>query len=408
MSAQQIYVGVDIGTTEVRTVVGTKIDDQETPSIIGSGVAPNRGMRRGVVVNIDEVAASIVRSVEQAERISGQRVQRATVGINGSHILSLSSRGVVAIGGAEHEIDVEDLARAEEAAMVVQLPANRDILQIFPRNYHLDGQENIKDPLGMSGIRLEIDALMVTGSVPSIKALDRACERADIHILNKIVCGLAASEAVLQPIQRESGAVVVDIGAATTNMAVFEEDDIQHVAVLPVGSVHITNDLAIGLRTDLAIADKVKLSHAKIEIGSYRKNRRTIRLEHNEQAYAFDSSEVEAIVTARLEELFEVVNKELKKISKDGRLPGGVVLTGGGALLPGIDELAKKCLGLPAHIGIPYNFAGVIDVVSSPRYATAVGLMMLGMRMQSSESGMLAKSHSIGGFFKRLIKNFIP
>jgi cell division protein FtsA len=406
MSAEQTFVGIDIGTTEVRTVVGMLTQDQEIPSVIGAGSAQNHGMRRGVVINIDEVAASIVRSVEEAERISGQRVDSAIVSINGAHILGLTSKGVVAIGGPEKEIAIEDLARAEEAATVVQLPANRDILQVFARNYQIDGQDNIKDPIGMSGVRLEVEALIVTSSTPAIKALDRAMDRAGITSKHRIVSGLAASEAVLEEVQRESGSVVLDIGTTTTNVVVVEEDDVQHIAVLPVGSLHITNDLAIGLKTDIGVADIVKLEHTNLS--KKEKTTKHITVEYADQNYTFDKSDIDSIVNARLEELFELTNEELKKINRSGKLPGGVVLAGGGALLPGIDEVAKNYLGLPAHIGTSHNYSGIVDTVKSPRFATAVGLMLLDMRMQEGNEKLSQSSKSITQTLKQLLKKFIP
>lgn len=407
MSSEQTFVGIDIGTTEVRCVIGVRAEDQEVPSVIGAGSSHNHGMRRGVVVNVEEVAASIVRAVEEAERISGQRIDRAVVNVNGSHVLGLNSKGVVAISGPNKEITIDDLARAEEAATVVQLPANRDILQVFARNYHLDGQENIKDPIGMSGVRLEVEALIITAATPALKALDRAMERAGVTTAHRIISGLAASEAVLSDVQRESGAVVLDIGAATTNLVVVEEDDVQHVAVLPVGSLHITNDLAIGLKTDLAVADVVKLEHAG-QGSKETARRRVIRIEHGDGVYSFEKNDIDDIVDARLEEIFELANKELKTINREGKLPGGVVLVGGGALLPGIDETAKNYMGLPAHIGVTSNYSGIVDTVQSPAYATAVGLMLLDVRMHDGQDLPHIKSGSFFESITNLLKKFIP
>jgi len=407
MATEQTYVGIDIGTTEVRTVIGMTQQDQEIPSVIGAGSAANHGMRRGVVINVDEVAASIVRSIEEAERISGQRITSGLASINGAHILGMNSKGVVAIGGAEKEIGIEDLARAEEAATVVQLPANRDILQVFARNYQIDGQDNIKDPIGMSGVRLEVEALIITAATPALKALDRAMERAGVSTRHRIVSGLAASEAVLEDIQRESGAVVIDIGATTTNVVVVEEDDVQHVAVLPVGSLHITNDLAIGLRTELSVADIVKLEHVDLNDNSGH-GPKHIKLDYKDQTLNFDKSDIQTIVTARLEELWELVNEELNKISRRGKLPGGAVLVGGGSLLPGIEESAKTKLGLPAHIGATHNYSGIVDTVKSPRYATAVGLMLLDMRMHDGNESTKVKTRTIFDSIRGLFKKFIP
>jgi len=407
MSSEQTFVGIDVGTTEVRVVVGMVQQDQEIPSVIGAGSAVNYGMRRGVVIIVDEVAAAVVRAVEEAERSSGQRVGSGLASINGAHILGMNSKGVVAIGGPDKEIGIEDLARAEEAATVVQLPANRDILQVFARNYQIDGQDNIKDPISMSGVRLEVEALIVTASTPSLKGLDRAMDRAGIDVRHRIVSGLAASEAVLEDDQRESGSVVIDIGATTTNVVVVEEDDVQHVAVLPVGSLHITNDLAIGLKTELGVADIVKLEHTNLD-EDLNHTSRTVKVEFKEQNLTFNKSDIHAIVSARLEELFELVDEELKKIGRSGKLPGGAVLVGGGSLLPGIENAAKDNLGLPAHIGTTHNYSGIVDTIKSPRYATAVGLMLLDMRMQDSPDSVKTKPKSLLHSIRQLFKKFMP
>lgn len=407
MSAEQIFVGIDIGTTQVRCVVGTRAEDQEIPSVIGAGSSPNRGVRRGEVVDVDETAAAILRAVEEAERISGQRIDRALINVNGPKIRGLNSKGVVAISGSDREINIDDLARAEEAATVVQLPANYDILQVFARSYRLDGQDNIKDPIGMSGVRLEVEALIITAPTPSLKALDRAMDRASISATHRIVSGLASSEAVLSEVQRESGSVVLDIGADTTNLVVVEEDDVQHVAVLPVGSRHITNDLAIGLRTDIAVANIVKLQHAGQ--GSKEKaRRRVMRVEYKDAIYQFEKNDIDAIVKARLDEIFELANKELRSINREAKLPGGVVLVGGGSLLPGIDEVAKERLGLPARIGTTSNYSGIVDTVESPEYAAAVGLMLLDIRMHDGVDLPRAKEGSMFGSIQNLLKKFIP
>lgn len=403
------YFGIDIGTTTVRVVVGVVGDDQTLPTIVGAGSAPNQGMRKGTVINVDEVANAINVAVEEAERISGQRSQTATIAVNGSHIIGLNSKGVIAISSNNREISLEDLARVEEAATVVQLPPNREILQVFAKSYSLDGQENIKEPIGMSGVRLEVDAHIVTAATPAVKNLDRTLEVAGIGINHHILAGLAASEAVLEQKQRESGTVVVDFGAGTTNVIVYEEDDVQHVAVLPVGSVNLTNDLAIGLRTDLEIAEEVKLNHSSA-VGTDAKNNKHIELTNGDKTHTFERRDVDDIVAARLDELFDLVDKELKKINRSGKLPGGAVLTGGGSLLPDIEEYVKKKLKLPAKVVKPKNYSGVIDTTDTPIYATAVGLMMLDMRLAGFKSGNSGgvNSASMTQSFKNFIQRFKP
>ena len=375
-----IAVGIDIGTTKVRCVVGSLGDNDTQPTVVGAGSADNHGMRKGIVNNVEETAAAIAAATEEAERISGQSINSATVSINGSHIRGLDSKGVVAISASSREITIDDLHRVEEAATVVQLPPNREILQVFAKSYTLDGQENVKEPIGMQGVRLEVDAHIVTAASPAVKNLDKAFDALDIQVNNHILAGLAAGEAVLDEKQRDSGTAVVDIGAGTTNLVVYEEDDVQHVAVIPIGSINITNDLAIGLRTDLDIADEVKIKHARAAVIDQADP--DISITRDESVYEFKRRDVEAVVQARLEELFELIDQELRAIGKSGKLPGGIVLTGEGAMLPGLDEFVKNQMHLPARVSKPRHYSGVIDTSNTAAYATAVGLMQLDMSLQ--------------------------
>jgi cell division protein FtsA len=366
-------VGLDIGTTYVRAVVGHVDGPDVKPTIIGVGVEPNNGMRKGTVVNLVNTAQAIDKALEAAERMSGHQINDATVSVNGSHVVGMSSKGVIAVG---HEITDVDLDRVEEAATVVQLPANREILEVTPRSYQLDGQENIKDPIGMTGVRLEVDAHVITALGPHLKNLARACEMTETHVNQRILSGLAAARAVVTPQQMENGVVLVDIGGTTTNIIVFEEGDLQHVAVLPVGSVNITNDLAIGLKTDLDVAEKVKIDHAVAVPTAHKNTSKKAVVKVDKIAHEFDIEDIDMIVDARLEEIFELVQKELKSIGRASKLPGGVVIAGGGALLPGIDEFAKQALQLSARVGKPTGYGGVADQIESPAFASAVGLML--------------------------------
>jgi cell division protein FtsA len=370
-------VGIDVGTTVVRCVVGHVDGSSMTPSIVGVGEAPNSGMRKGMVVNIVNVAQAIDKALEEAERMSGHQIHGAVININGAHISAMSSKGVVAVGSQDHEITEDDLIRAEEAATVVQLPANREILQVTPRSYQLDGQENINDPLGMSGIRLEVDAHVITALTPHVKNLLKAAEMTETSPHAVIVSGLAAARAVLSPQQMENGVAVVDLGGTTTSIVVYEEGDLQHVAVLPIGSVNITNDLAIGLRTDLDVAEKLKLAHASALPQSSKEKPKDIQLTHNGEKLSFKVKEVDMIVEARLEEIMELVDKELKQIDRSGKLPGGVVLVGGGANLKNIAEYAKEALRLPAREARFTEMSGVSDKTNKPDFAAALGLMLI-------------------------------
>src|SRR6202050_3175975 len=253
---EDIYIGLDIGSTKVCCVVGLLEESSSQPSVIGVGVAPAEGMRRGVVNDVEETVSSITAAVDEAERISGVAIDRATVGIDGAHVASQNSKGVIAVARADQEIMVEDLVRGAEAATAIQLPPNREIIQVFRRSYSVDGQENIKDPVGMHGVRLEVESHIITGSVPAIKNLDRSIHQAGIEIQGQVLVPLAAARAVLTKKQMELGVALIDIGGGTTGVGVYAEGDILYSSVVPGGAGHITNDLAIGLRTSADGAGK--------------------------------------------------------------------------------------------------------------------------------------------------------
>lgn len=403
------FVGLDIGTNTVRCVVGM-FDQGEggKPSLIGHGSAKNTGMRKGAVVHADDVAEAVVQAITEAERMSGQRISSATVNINGSHVTGFNSKGVIAISGANREISMDDRFRVEEAATVVSMPPNREIVQFFAKNYSLDGQHNIKDPVGMQGIRLEVDAHIVTAATPNVRNLDGALEKAQVHATHHTVSSLAAAEAVLSRQQKEAGTLVLDIGAGTTNIIVVEDGEVQHVGVLPIGGINVTNDLAIGLKTDLDIAEAVKLQHASLKADPHKA---TAAVKVGGTTYTFDYADVQMITEARIEELLEYVEKELIKIRRAGKLPGGVVIVGGTANLPGLAEFAKQKLELPSRIGKVTGVGGLVDTVEDPRYCTVVGLMLLDMLLLPEAPGGGARGGVSAGamglvdyLFKRLRK----
>ena len=402
---EEHFVGLDVGTNTVRVVVGM-FDPNGTgkPQIIGHGSAPNNGMRKGTVVHVDDVAEAIVHAVTEAERISGKQIRNATVNVNGSHVTGFNSTGVIAISAANREITTDDRFRVEEAATVVSMPPNREIVQFFAKNYSLDGQQNIKDPVGMHGIRLEVDAHIVTAATPNLRNLDQALQKAEVSATHHTVSSLAAAEAVLTRQQKEAGTVVLDIGAGTTNLIVVEDGEVQHVAVLPIGGNHLTNDLAIGLKTDLDVAEQVKLQHATLTAAGAKK---TASVKVHDVSHSFDYEDIEMITEARIEELFEFVDKELVKIRKSRKLPGGAVLVGGTAKLPGIAEFAKDKLQLPARVGKLQNIGGLVDTVEGTDYCTVVGLMLLDMLLLPSlPSAQPAANSSAFGLVESLLKRF--
>lgn len=371
------FVGLDIGTSTVRCVVGVPDnEDSGKVSVVGHGSIPNLGMRKGVIAHVSDVAEAIIEAVNQAEQVSGANIQRAVVNVNGGHIEGINSRGVVAISASNKEITVNDRARVDEAATIIKLPPNREIIQVFAKDYRIDGQDNIKDPVGMQGIRLEVDTHIVTALTANLRNLDMALDKASIGASNYTVSSLAAAEAVLTRQQKEAGTLLLDIGAGTTNLVVVEDGEVQHIGVIPVGSMFLTNDLAIGLKTDLDIAEAVKVQHARLASDS---KAQTANIVINKRTHSFDVADISMITEARVDELFDLVEKELKRIHKSQKLPGGVVIVGGMAKLPGIADFAREKLQLAARIGRLQSVGGLADTVADPTFATAVGLMQLDM-----------------------------
>lgn len=400
-AASTYYVGLDIGTAFVRCVVGVPDLQNSTgkPSLIGHGIAPNLGMRKGVVVHIEDVAEAVAHAVTEAERLSGKQIRGATVNVNGAHVAGIDSKGVIAISTANHEISNEDRARVEDAATIIQMPANREIIQAFTKNYSVDGQHNIKNPVGMQGVRLEADMHLVTASTPSVHSLELALQKVHIEPYHRTISGLAAAEAVLNRQQKEVGTVVVDIGAGTTNIVVVEDGEVQYVAVLPIGGLHVTNDLAIGLKTDLDIAEAVKVKY-----GDFLK-KATIKIKNDDEEHTFEVEQIQMIVEARVEELFEYINKELHKIHRARKLPGGVVIVGGSAKLPNIAAIAKEKLQLAARVGSLQKISGLTDTIGGDSsFYTAIGLMELDMLLEGQkESFDYSTSHSPYNLFNALL-----
>ncbi len=377
-------VGIDIGTTTVRCVVAHIDGTTGAPTIVGVGSAPNTGMRKGTVVNLSGPAHAIDEALGEAERMSGYQVNEATISINGTHILSTHADGMIAVGAADHEITHDDLSRIEEVATLGKVPANREILEVVPHAYKLDGQDNIKDPLGMTGTRLEIDAHVVSALAPHLANLQKAADAAKVSPHSIIVAGVAAARAVLGEQQLENGVALIDIGGSTTNIAIYEEGDLQYAAVLPLGGINITNDLAIGLKTDPEVAEKLKTEHASAQP---RGAAAGVSLKYEGEIYSFQTTDIDEIVEARLEEIFEAIQNELRKARRAGKLPGGIVLTGGTAQLKGIVEYAKESLGLAARIGKTSGYGGVADDIEKPQFATAVGLMLLDSERNNGRVG---------------------
>ncbi len=389
-------VGIDVGTTTIRCVVGHIDPTTGTPTIVGVGQAANSGMRKGTVVNLSGPAHAIDAALGDAERMSGYEVNEATISINGAHIISTKADGMIAVGMANHEINHEDLERIEEVATTGKVPANREILEVVPFAYSLDGQGGIKDPVGMSGTRLEISANVISAMSPLVASLQKSAEMATVSPVAMIPSVMAAAKSVLQESQIENGVAVIDLGGATTSVAIFEEGDLQYVGVVPMGGINITNDLAIGLKVDPAVAEQVKVSHATLVDDTSADGAVNVKID--KEIYTFNATEIREIIEARLEEIFELVNKELKRAGRAGQLASGVVLTGGTANIKGVAEYAKSQLGLAARIGKSSGFAGVADNIETPQFATAIGLMLI-----DSESTPTHNPKKMGGNGKQLV-----
>ena len=382
MAKSNIITGLDIGTSNTRVVVASYKEGDEKPKIIGVGEAPSSGMRKGVVVDIDEVTESIKKAVEQASLSSGLSIDRVYLSIGGNHISVRENKGLVAVSRADQEVSEEDISRVIDSASAISLPPNREIIHVIPKTFKLDNEEDIQDPLGMTGARLEVDTIIIDGLAPHIKNLTKCVSGLGIKIDGLALNVLAASQSVISKRQKELGVLVLDLGGGTASMVVYEEGKLLHAHVLPVGSSHITNDIAIGLRTTIDLAERVKLQYG-LALPSEVKKKETINLselDENEEG-EIDKREVAKIIEARVCEIFDLVNKELKKIGKQKLLPAGVILVGGGSLLPNIVDLAKQELGLPAELGIPSEVEGIMEGIDDPSFATATGLVLWGLKM---------------------------
>jgi cell division protein FtsA len=400
MAKEQIFVGLDVGSSAVRVVIGKQESEIGQPSIIGVGEAPSAGIRRGVIVDIDEAVSSISEALEKAERMTGLSIDHAVISVGGAHITSQESHGVVAVARADGEVTENDVVRVVDASQAISIPSNREILHVIPKTFTVDGQKGIKDPVGMSGIRLEVDSHIIQASTPFIKNLTKCIMQAGLEIDDLVLAPLAGAQAVLSKKQKELGVVVIDMGGGTTGMVVFEEGDLLMSNILPVGAMHVTNDLAIGLRTSVDTAEKLKLQYAYAEAREVKKDVEVDLSKVDKQEDGKVSTKhIAEIVEARLEEIFSLINKELKRVNKDGQLPSGAILVGGGAKLPGVVELAKKELRLPVILGVPGSVNTVIDRVNDPSYATAIGLVMW------ANEYLLGSTHSVNKFAKKVLEN---
>jgi cell division protein FtsA len=400
MARSSIICGLDIGSQNIKTLVTQK--ETEGLAVLDCQETPSSGVRRGVVIHPEGVS-QILRENFLKINQEGQKIDSLYLNISGAHLFSAPSRGSIAVSRADQRISEEDINRVLSAAQTFSLPSNKEIFDVIPREFIVDGEKGIKEPLGLRGVRLEAEVLALGGFSPYLRNLTQAVLDSGLQILDRAPSAVASGRACLTEKQKELGVAILDIGAGTSDLAVFEEGGLIHLAVLPIGSSNITNDIAIGLKTDIEIAERIK-----IEFGScFSKNgfkKEKIELE-DQETLVFSPKELTNIVRARISEIFREINKELKKISKEKSLPAGIVLTGGGAKLPGVVDLAKKEFRLPTKLGKP---KGVAELENDLGLATVCGLVLLGQDLEGESNRPSFSVGGIGSKFKRIFKIFIP
>lgn len=407
MAKPFIITALDIGSGCVKLLSVFKKPREEDFEILGHGEKVSLGVRKGVVIDSSKVAETISSLVKKIEEDSGQKIDSVYASIGGGHIFSASSRGLVSVSRADRKISEEDIHRVLQAARTISLPSNKEITQSFPKEFIVDGEAGIKDAVGMEGVRLEADVLILGCFSPYLKNSSKSIVNSGLQINDLIPTPLASSRAVMTSREKELGACVLDIGAGTTSMAVFEEGSLIHAAVFPIGSGHITNDIAVCLKTDIDTAEKIKKEYGicrNLFQGKKDKGEKKIKIESSdeetEESLVFSKKMLAEIIEARVSEIFDLTNKELKSISKQAQLPAGIVLTGGGAKVPGIKELAKKKLKLPVRIGTALGFA---NFKGDPSLSTLYGLILEGIEGREVSSGQRKSS-----WLKRLVNTFIP
>lgn len=376
---ENLIVGLDIGTTKICCIVGNITS--EGLEIVGIGTSPSKGLRKGVVINIESTVDAIRKAVREAELMAGCEIKTVYAGIAGGHIKGLNSQGVIAI--KNREVTQEDLTRVIDAAKAIAIPMDREVLHILPQEFIIDDQDGIREPLGMSGVRLEAKVHIVTGAVASAQNIVKCCNRAGVDVADIVLEQLASSEAVLSPDEKDLGVAIIDLGGGTSDIAIFSEGAIKHTSVLAIGGNHLTNDIAVGLRTPMAEAEKIKQKFGccltsmvgrdeNIEVPSV----------GGREARTLSRQLLAEILEPRVEEIFTLVNREIVKSGYADLIASGVVITGGSAILPGMSELAEQIFNLPVRRGLPQQIGGLIDVVNSPIYATGVGLVKYGSQNQ--------------------------
>lgn len=392
-----LIVGLDVGTTKICAIVGNVTDDGL--EIVGIGSSPSKGMRKGVVINIESTVSAIKKAIQEAELMAGCEIRSVFAGIAGGHIKSFNSQGVIAV--KDREVTKDDIRRVIDAAKAIAIPMDREVVHILPQEYIIDDQDGIKEPLGMRGVRLEAKVHIVTGAVASAQNIIKCCNGAGIDVADIVLEQLASSEAVLSPEEMELGVAILDIGGGTTDIAIFVDGSIRHSAVLSLGGNHLTNDIAVGLRTPMAEAEKIKLEYGCALASMVGKNE-TIEVPSvgGREPRTLSRQLLTEILEPRVEEIFSLADQEIRHSGYGDLIASGIVLTGGTSLLSGSSEIAEQIFSLPVRRGKPRDFGGLTDVVNSPIFATGVGLVKYGSR------NMEARNFSIGqdNLFSKVIQ----
>ena len=416
MSRQRIIAGIDIGSSKTTTIISS-IGDDDSPKVIGVAAAFSKGIRKGQIVNLEEATQGVVASVEAAERMAGYHLTQALISVSGPQLASQNSTGVVAVAQSEGEITEDDVRRVIEAARAISLPSSREIVHCIPRFFTVDGQEGVKDPLGMSGIRLEVETHIVTASTTAIKNITKCISEMGIEATSLVANSLAGAESVLTETEKELGVILVDFGGGVTSLAVYVEGAPFYTSVLPIGARNVTNDLAIGLRLSLESAEKIKLALAQKkkyptlpgETKEEKEKDEEINLESlgisDEARNVSRKTLIDGIIKPRLNELFAMIGLEIRKSGAAGLTPSGVVVCGGGAQTIGLVEAAKRTLGMPVRIGYPQGVTGLIDEIETPEFATAVGLVLYGAKREANQPADFGLG-KFGGKFGKKIKKF--
>ncbi len=396
MAKNRIIAGIELGSSKTATVVAQVVVDENSLSeeinIIGVSSVESKGVKKGQIVNIEESVESTVNSIEAAERMAGHNIDSAFVALGGAHITSLNSHGVVAISGQNGEIARPDVDRVIEAASAISLPNSREVVHVLPREYIVDGESGVKDPIGMSGVRLEVETHVVTGSSAAIKNLSKSLNESGVKIEDMVYSGLASSYAVLTDTEKELGCCLIDIGGGTTSVIVYIDGAVSYSGVIPIGAKNVTNDIAIGLRVSLESAEKIKISLSK-EKKQDKEAKDELDLESlgiAEVSKVSKKTLVEGIIKPRLNEIFTMVRLELEREKILNRIPSGIVVTGGGAKTIGVAESAKRMLMLPVRIGIPVGISGLVDDCLDPVFSTPIGLLLYAVKqgVESEEYGI--------------------